>query len=173
MVVLVASLIMLILGAYLTYNYSRPVQEKIMSAQSTVNVPGNEYRVIDFKFSYSGFYYAQVSVTNGTVKVYSSNVNTTEVMTNGTPIIANNSVDGRFLFQYVGGEILSTGYIFLSNPNSFTETVRYNVYYNLTYNNYFALLAGIALIPLAIITLLLSIFKNKLSSFNKALENQE
>ena len=49
----------------------------------------------------------------------------------------------------------------------------YEFHFLWTYENYFGLMAGVALAALGAIVLTLTLLKEKLRSFNRALENQQ
>ena len=179
--VFIVSLIMLASGVFLTYTYSGPVEAKDALAQGTITVPANGYQSILYAESSSGNYYVQVDANKGTIQAFFNSENSTKAtLPNGTIVdiwnlpfqVVFNGSSGEFCNPIIE-EKASSEYVFLSNPNSFSEVVSYSVWRSWTYNNYFGLLAGISLISLGTVMLFLAAFKNKLRDFNKALENQE
>ena len=177
----ILSLIMLFSGVFLTYTYSGTVEAKDALAQGTITVPANRLQSICYTESLSGNYYVQVDANKGTIQAFFNSENSTKAtLPNGTivdiwnlpfQVIFNGSF-GEFCHP-INEEKASSEYLFLSNPNSFSEVVSYSIWRSWTYNNYFGLLTGVTLISLGLIVLFLAVFKNKLRNFNKALENQE
>jgi hypothetical protein len=175
---LILSLILLVSGAYLTYTYSSPVKEKDVLAQGTTTVPANSYRSIEYVQNSAGNYYVQVNATKGTIQTFlnagssfGNNGTILNIQKIPASIVLNNS-SGGFNYQTSEGKGIPV-YLFFLNPDSFSKTVSYSVTCDWTYNNYFASIAGIALISLGTILLFLTLFKNKLRDFNKALENPQ
>ena len=179
--VFIVSLIMLASGVFLTYTYSGPVEAKDALAQGTITVPANGYQSILYAESSSGNYFVQVDANKGTIQAFFNSENSTiATMPNGTIVdiwnlpfqVVFNGSSGEFCNPIIE-EKASSEYVFLSNPNSFSEGISYSVWRSWTYNNYFGLLAGISLISLGTVMLFLVALKNKLRDFNKALENQQ
>jgi hypothetical protein len=178
---LIASLLMLTSGVFLTYTYSGPVKATDVLAQGVLIVPANGYQSIVYVRSSSGEYYFQVDTNIGTIQAFFNGENSTKITwTNGTQLdmrdipsfMVFNGSSGEFAYGLTQ-EKPSSEHLLFSNPDSFSKEVTYSVTYNTTYNNYFGLLAGISLVSMGAIALLLMAFKNKLRDFNKALENQE
>lgn len=178
---LIASLLMLALGGFLTYTYSGPVKATDVFAQGVLTVPANGYQSIVYVRSSSGEYHFQVDTNIGTIQAFFNNENSTKsTWTNGTQLdmrdipscIVFNGSSGEFAYGLTQDKP-SSEYLFFSNPDSFSKEVTYSAWRSWTYNNYFGLSAGIALISIGTIALFLLAFKNKLRDFNIALENQE
>ena len=174
-------MIILASGVFLTYTYSGSVKARDSIAQGTITVPTNDYQSILYAESSSGDYWVQVNANEGTIQAFFNTENSTKAtLPNGTIVdiwnvphqVVFNSSSGEFCNPIVE-EKASSEYLFLSNPNSFSEVVSYSIWRSWTYNNYFGLLTGVTLISLGLIVLFLAVFKNKLRNFNKALENQE
>ena len=178
---LILSLIILASGVFLTYTYSGSVKAKDSIAQGTITCQRG-YQSILYAESSSGDYWVQVNANKGTIQAFFNTENSTKAtLPNGTVVdiwnaphqVVFNSSSGEFCNPIVE-EKPSSEYLFLSNPNSFSEVVSYSIWRSWTYNNYFGLLTGVTLISLGLIVLFLAVFKNKLrKNFNKALENQE
>jgi hypothetical protein len=179
--VFIVSLIILASGVFLTYTYSGPVEAKDVLAQGTITVPANGLQSICYTESSFGNYYVQVDANKNTIQAFFNNENSTKaILSNGTIVdiwnlpykVVFNGSSGEFCNPIIE-EKASSEYLFLLNPNSFSEVVSYSVWRSWTYNNYFGMLTGISLISLGMVMLFLVAFKNKLRDFNKALENQE
>ena len=177
--VLAISLIMLTGGVLLAYTYSSIVKAQTIAAQGTVLVPANTCQSIVFTPQSGGYYTFQVSTNMGTIQAFLNSENRTYgTYQNGTtvpqrPLINGSSGETGGSWYYANSAKPSPEYFIFSNPNSFSEEVNYKVTHNWTYNNYFDLLAGIALTALGAILLVITLLQNKLRDFNKALENQE
>jgi len=177
----VLSLIMLASGVFLTYAYSGPVKAIDVLAQDTITVPANDYQSIVYVQSSSGNYYFQVDTKIGIIQAFFNTENSSKITWNNGTLLDIRSIPSCIAFNGSSGEFgygltqdsASSGYLFLSNTDSFSKEVSYSIWRGWTYDNYFGLLAGISLISLATIVVFLAVFENKLRDFNKALEKQE
>lgn len=173
---------MLASGVFLAYTYSSPVKAQNVLAEGVLNVPANSYQSIVYVRSLSGDYYFQVDTDMGTIQAFFNTENSTfDTWVDGASHdiwnipqrAAFNGSSGGFAQDIWGDGFPNSEYLIFSNPDSFNKDVNYKVGYNWTYNNYFGLMAGIAITALGAIILFLTLLKNKLRDFNKALENQE
>jgi hypothetical protein len=188
-VAIVLSLVMLVLGVSLTYAFSGIVQEKELLAEGTITVPANGYQSIRLAQNLTINYHCQINAYTGTIQVFTSYDNTPTMWVNGSlmymwdiqPPMFNGS-SGQFSFEMdlslvrngvVIGVIPCPVYVFFFNPNSSSESVHYNITYNLTIANYFGLLTGIALISLSSVALVILKFKNRINNFIRILGEED
>jgi hypothetical protein len=178
---LIAFLLMLASGVFLTCTYSGPVKATDVLTQGAVTVPGNGYQSILYVRSSSGEYHFQVDTSIGTIQAFFNGENSTKITwINGTQLdmrgiplyAAFNGSSGEFAYGLTQDNP-SSEYLIFSNSESFGKEVTYSVWRSWSYNNYFGLFAGIALISIGTLALFLLAFKNNLRDFNEALENQE
>lgn len=174
MLTLIVCLVILASGVYLVHTYSNVIKAQNIINQGRLAISANSFQSIAFSPKSEGYYIFQASTDRGTIQAFLNTGNSTYgTWQNGTidplpPLINGSSGE-------TGGGFCGalSEYFIISNPDSFNQQVNYKITYNWTYNNYFALLGGISFITISIVILVLTIFKNKLKNFNKALENQE
>ncbi len=178
---LVASVLILAGGIYLWHTYSNPVEGQNTLEHGTVTVPPNDYKSIDYQISAEGTYIIQLNVDRGTIQAFHSgdgtpfahwgNGTTFDERTFTPPVF--NASSGLTGGCYGGDFKPYTEYLLLSNVDSYSKQVQYEVDYRWSYSNYFAMMAGIALAAFGAITLVLTLFRDRLRNFNRALENQQ
>ncbi len=175
--VVIIALIMLASGIFLTYTYSSQVEGKEFWERGFLTVLANGNQSIIFLTGSPGLYHIQVEAERGTIETF-FNITNTWGGKSPPPLLVFNGSSGQFTYNLqasnpnvVGSP--NAGYIIFSNPDSFNEVISYSIIRTWPYNNYFYLMAGVALTALGAIILFLTLLKNKLKDFNKALENQE
>lgn len=173
----IVSLLMLVSGVFLAYTYSSPVQAQNTVAKGSVYVPAGSHQSIIYSENQAGIYYFQIDPDNGTVQVYINDENSTvNYWQNGTECPKTpdfNGSSGQFGWNIIGGTFPNTRYLVFSNPDSYNKNITYEVSCHYTYNNNFGLMAGIAFTAVGAIAFFLTLLKDKLWDFNKALDNQE
>jgi len=178
---LVVAVVMVVLGGFLAVTYSNIVEAQNVIGEGTITVPANDYRAISYQVSAEGVYAIQLDVDRGTIQGFHSgdgsiflhwSNGTIQDMRDCTPPTFNGS-SGLTGGYYGGDGSPNMEYLMLSNVDAYDKQVQYTVTYRWTYYNYFAMVAGITLLSVGAITLALTLLKNKLHNFNKALENQQ
>jgi hypothetical protein len=178
---LVVAVVMIVLGVFLAVTYSNIVEAENLVDKGTITVPANDYKPLSYQVSADGAYAIQLDVDKGTIQgFYSSDGSIMLHWSNGTtqdrrltdPPTFNGS-SGMTGGYYNGDHYPTTRYLVLSNVDSYDKQVQYTVTYHWTYYNYFAMIAGITLFSSGAIVLALTLLKNRLHNFNKALENQQ
>ncbi len=175
------SLLLLVLGVFLTSVYCSPVKENKLITQDTFSVAPNDYQSIQLNQSLypTGYFHVQINADNGTIHVFSNSCNSTKIASDGRSIdiwnsqfysnyLLFNGTTGNFSLGVVTNTQFST-YLFFFNPNSSSEEVSYDVTFEWSYYNYVALAVGITLSQLAIIALIGLLIKTKLNSSREAL----
>lgn len=171
---IIVSVLMLASGIYLASTYSSAVKAQQVTNQGAIPILADSYQSIAFSPQSGGYYIFQASTDHGTIQGFLSPDNRTYgTWQNGTicpiqPLINGSSGETGGGFTGVRSE-----YFILLNPNALNEQVNYNVTYHWSSTNYTYLMAGIALIALAAITLCLTMLSNKLIGFKKTLKNPE
>ncbi len=179
--VLLVSLLMLASGVFLADTFSRPVETQTVLTEGTINVPADGYQAIVYSRSASGIYLFHIETDKGTIRVFHRSENSTKTTwMNGTELDIRDIPDYQSFegsvgdFGYSGSlEKPDSEYLLFSSDDSFSKDVSYKVSFHWTYNNYFAMMAGIALAIFGAIAFVLALLKHKLRDFNRALETQE
>jgi hypothetical protein len=176
-------LLMIVLGGFLATTYANPVQAQTTIGHGTVSVPANDYRSVPFTVNRDGQYIAQFNVDNGSIQVFQSgdgsvishwsNGTEFDIRKQNRPINVSSGITGMDYMGCTGTESPWTDYYILSNSDNYSKNVSYEITYNWTYNNYVAMMAGIALVIFGSIAFVLMLLKGKLKEFNNALDNQE
>jgi hypothetical protein len=179
--VLLVSLLMVASGVFLADTFSRPVEAQTVLAEGTINVPTDGYPAIVYSRSASGIYLFHIKTDKGTIRAFHRSENSTKTTwMNGTELDIRDIPDYQN-FEGSSGDFGYSGYLekpdseylLLSNEDSFSKNVSYKVSFRWTYDNYFAMMAGIALGIFGAIAFVLTLLKHKLRDFNRALETQE
>jgi hypothetical protein len=180
---LLLSLLMFAGGLFLADAFSGQVEAQNVIDHGVVAVPANDYFSLGYVISQSGDYLAQFNVDRGTIQAFHSGDgsvfshwgNGTDFdirdesypSFNGSSGLTGNGVIGdESAFPY-------TTYYVLSNVDDYSKNVTYEISYRFTYNNYVAMMSGIALAIFGGLAFILTLLKGKLKDFNKALDNQE
>ena|SRR5208283_1491222 len=173
---IIVSLIILASGVFSMYTYSGSVKARANIDRGVLPVASDGFQSINFQANSAGMYYIQINASAGAITAFFNVKNLTDAWISGQSlpsILVFNGSSGQFTYYSQPNSLPNKGYIIFSNPDSFNKEVSYNIYRAWTYNNYFALITGIALTALGAIIIFLTLLKNKLKDFNKALENQE
>jgi hypothetical protein len=180
---LLFSLLMLAGGLFLANTYYNPVEAQNVIDYGTVNIPANGYYSLGYVISQGGDYLVQFNVDRGTIQAFhSSDGSVISNWGNGTefdirsqyyPSFNDSSGITGMTVMGEGGSFPYTVYYVLSNVDVYSKNVTYEITYHWTYNNYVAMMAGIALTIFGSLVFVLILLKGKLKEFNKALENQE
>ena len=179
--VLAVALLMIGLGGFLAVTYSNPVEAQIGLEHGALNIPANSWQPLAIVENWAGDYLIQISTDKGTIQAFHSDDGTIiGHWSNGTEYDVRdayypnfNGSSGLTGTSITGDNFPVTQYLVFSNVDDFSKNVDYQISYHNTYNNYFAMMTGIALTIAGAITLCLTVLKNKLKDFNVALENQE
>lgn len=176
-------LLMIVLGGFLASTYANPIQAQTTISQGTVDIPANDYCSVPFTINKDGQYIAKFNVDKGIIQVYSSSdgsvisqwSNGTEfdIRTQNRPLNVSSGVTGMDCMGCMSVEPPWTRYYILSNSDGYSKNVTYEITYNWTYNNYVAMMAGIAFVIFGSTAFVLALLKGKLKEFNRALENPE
>jgi len=172
---------MLACGVFLAYTYSSTVKAQQVTDEGTLTVPANSNQSIAFAPHLDGYYLFQVDTNKGTIQAYFNDENCTyRYWSNGTtfqvrPIFNGSSglIPGGFSPAFDTNGKIEPEYLIFSNTDNFNKDVNYKATYYWTYTNNFYMIAGIVLTALGAIILFLTLLRNKLREFNKALENHE
>ncbi|MGD6933507.1 MAG: hypothetical protein ACQCN5_04800 [Candidatus Bathyarchaeia archaeon] len=177
---LLVSLLMLAGGLFLADTYNKPVEAQNLIDQGTVNVPANGYYPLGYIVSQDGNYMVQFNVDRGAIQAFhSSDGSVIGYWGNGTAY----DIRSQYYPSFNGSSGITGSYYLIENPyktyyilsntDNYSKNVTYEITYNWTYNNYVAMMAGIAITIFGCITFVLTLLKGKLKNFNKALDNQE
>lgn len=178
---LLVAVVLLVVGLWGANVFSNPIQgkETISAGTLTLEAEGQDCAV--YQERVSSDYYVQVDAEFGSVEVYVNDENgTVSYWDKDTPdpMTPNyNGSSGEFVYSIWAGYDLGyqdslTRYLVFHNPDSDSKAVSYEVSRYVTYNNYIALTACIALATAGAILLGLTLLGNKLHDFNRALDNQ-
>lgn len=178
---LIVSLIILVSGGFLASIYSNPIEAQKIISKGTVDVSANDYYPLPCYVEKDGGYILEFDVDKGSIQLFHSGDNSTiSHWSNGTefdirntnpPII--NSPSGQIGCSFGTAGNPYTQYYILSNTDDYSKEVTYEFTYHWTYNNYFAMIAGIAFAIFGLIAFPVIMLKGKLGNFNSALDNKE
>ncbi len=180
---LLFSLVMLAGGLFLANTYNKPVEAQNVIDRGAVTVSANGYYSLGYVISQGGDYIVQFNVDRGTIQAFHSgdgsivghwgNGTDFDIRDESYPCFNGSSgLTGMGLIDD-GDACPYTSYYILSNVDDYSKNVTYEITYHWTYNNYIAMMAGIALAIFGSLAFVLTLLKGKLKNFNNALENQE
>jgi hypothetical protein len=174
---LAISIILLASGLWAANTFSSPVEAQETTAKGAVPLSPYSQQCISFQQTQSGTYFFQIDASVGSVLVYSGGENSTvDYYSNGTAFPKRpdfNGTSGQFAWGMFGDSSQSvTHYLTFLNPDGISKEVTYEVSRHWTYSNYIGLTAGIASAAAGALMFGLTLLKDKLKNFNRALDNQ-
>ena len=178
LITLIIALILLGAGLWAASVFSQPVQTRETTSKGIVPLAAHGQHCVVYEENEPSTYYVAVSGGLGFIEVYVNTENrTVGYWPNGTtepmpPLF--NDTKGQFSYSmWVGPDQSITRYLVFYNPDSTSKQVTYEVTRDITYSNYIALTAGIAVAAAGALLFGLTLLQDKLRNFNRALDNQE
>ncbi len=182
--ILIVSMLLVASGIYIANAYSGPVEGQSIVNQGAVSVPAHGCYPLACVINQAGTYIIQLDVDRGTIQsFYSGNNSTIGYWSNGTQFDirdeympsfnGSSGMSGSYAIDGEANVFPYTQYHILSNVDDYSKNVTYQTTIHWTYNNYFAMMTGIAMLVFGVIAFVLTLLKGKLKDFNKALEKSE